>query len=144
MMFDEDDVNHMMNNNTRIPDGIINGSQYAQIFKTLSNSLENTDTQDFQSSIRWVMNCINECYENDSNLFSKERAADVVTSLAYLSMTLCNGIAELGYKNDFFEHQNSQVIPQLDKECETIPWYDFSDEIKKLAEQEKLEEEGDD
>jgi hypothetical protein len=141
MMFDEDDVNHMVNSNTRIPDGVINGSQYADIFKTLSEMLEKTNTKDFQESIRWVMGCINECYNNDDNLFSKEKAADVVTSLAYLAMTLCNGIDELGYKGDFFEHQNTEVIPQLFKECETIPWYDFSDDIKKLVEQEKLEEE---
>lgn len=132
-MFNEDDVTHMMNNQTRIPDGIINGKQYADIFKTLSNDLESTNPDDFQSGIRWIMNCVNACYE-DQNVWSKTKSADVVTALAYFSMTMLKGLIELGEAENYFTYQNEEVIPQLFSECETIPWYDFSEDIKRMAE----------
>lgn len=131
-MFNDDDVNHMMNSNTRVPDGVINGLQYAEIFKELNGYLESTDTQDFQSGIRWIMNCVNACYVEESTEFSKSRAADVVTALAYFCMTMQTGLTALGQAEEYFKHQNEEVIPQLFAECESIPWYDFSDEVKSL------------
>lgn len=143
-MFNDDDVNHMMNSNTRVPDGVINGLQYAEIFKELNGYLESTNTQDFQSGIRWIMNCVNACYEEESTEFSKSRAADVVTALAYFCMTMQTGLTALGQAEEYFRHQNEEVIPQLFAECESIPWYDFSEEVKMLAAMDNDDENGED
>jgi len=132
-MFNEDDYNHILNTQSMVPDGVINGSQYANIFKSLSNRLENINPLDFSSGIRWIMECVNECYEDGATEMSLSRASDVVTSLAYFCMTLHAAMIELGVSEEYFKHQNESVIPELFAECETIPWYDFSEKINMIT-----------
>lgn len=133
-MFDHDDYEDMVNSTSKVPDGIIDGTQYAKIFDTLNTMLENVKPGEYHSNILWVMNCINECYPDSEHgekvEFDKSRAADVVTSLAYFSMTMLAALDELGVRNEYFDHQKNTVIPQLFSECESIPWYDFTSQIK--------------
>lgn len=138
-MFDDNDYENMINTSIRVPDAIIDGRQYADIFKKLSDLLENTDGSQYESNILWIMRCVNECFEsNDSTgitSFSDSRAADVVTALAYFCMTMSVAMDDAGMKQQYFQHQNETVIPQLFSECETIPYYDFSKDIKALEDE---------
>ena len=138
MLFEDDDAAKLAGTSMRVPDGIIDGKQYAEIFRDLSGVLEKAHPGDYHANISWIMHCINECYEDNGNgvsEFSKSKAADVITALAYFSMTMSALLYDLEAKNGYFEHQNEVVIPQLMAECQTIPWYDLSDEVKKLTEQ---------
>jgi hypothetical protein len=137
-MFDEDDQERMMSNETRVPDGVIDGSAYAEIFVSLHNSLKkmNPDDQYF-SHVRWVMECINQCYEFEEGevaVFVKEKASDVVTALAYFTMTMHSALHQIGVLDQYIDHQEKEVIPQMLKECGAIPWYDFSKDLKNLEE----------
>lgn len=137
-MFDDSDQERMMADDTRIPDGVIDGSPYAKIFVSLHESLKKIqpDNQYF-SHVKWVMDCINECYdfvEGEVAVFVKEKASDVVTALAYFTMTMHSLLSEVGVLDDYFEHQDTKVIPQMMAECGAIPWYDMSDEIRAIEE----------
>lgn len=135
-MFDDNDYDNMINTGIRVPDAIIDGRQYAEIFKTLSEFLENTDGSKYESNILWIMRCINECFETDESTgvteFNQSKASDVVTALSYFCMTMSVAMDDAGMKEQYFQHQNETVIPQLFSECETIPYYDFSKDLKEL------------
>jgi hypothetical protein len=137
-MFDDNDQERMMANETRIPDGVIDGSAYAKMFTSLHESLRKIDCNNqYLSHVGWVMSCINHCYdfvEGEVAVFNKEKASDVVTVLAYFSMTMHSLLAEVGVLDDYFDHQDTKVIPQMMEECGAIPWYDMSGDIKALEE----------
>ena len=52
-MFSDDDA-EKMSFHGRIPDGIIDGSQYANIFETLFNALKEIDKEESISNMAWL------------------------------------------------------------------------------------------
>lgn len=133
-MFDDSDHEFMMHNEDRVPDGVIDGTHYAQKFVKLA-SLFGDIEDDFSSHIRWIMECVNECYDPDltgPESFSKEDAIDTVTVLSYMVMTMKTLLIRNGIHEEYVEYLNEEVVPKMVEECEAIPWYDFSEEIKKI------------
>lgn len=133
-MFSDDDA-EKMSFHGRIPDGIIDGSQYANIFETLFNALKEIDKEESISNMTWIMKCVNECYkDNGDNTSSVDasRATDTVTALAYFVMTLIRGIDDDDLQ-DYYRFHESEVIPDMNANAKTIPWYDILDEVKALV-----------
>jgi hypothetical protein len=132
-MFDDDDAERMMNTGS-IPDGIIDGSQYAEVFQNLISNMKEIDQESQVSNMTWVMRCVNECYqdnEDGTSTFSNTRASDTVTALGYFVMTLIRGLDE-EYLEEYFRFHDEEVIPDMVANAQTIPWYDIKDEVKAL------------
>lgn len=136
-MFNDDDAKHLFNAEQRIPDGIIDGTQYANIFKKLLDYIKKIDPESYISNITWIMSAMNECYRDDENITSveidKTKATDVVTALSYFVMTLV-GFMDKDNFEEYIRVQEEEVIPDLFKNAETIPYYDMSNEIKGMIE----------
>lgn len=136
-MFDDQDPERLANVDMTIPDGIIDGTQYANIMESLVNSLSELDTSQYVSGITWVMRCVNECYPteegSDQTKVSPSRATDAITALAYLVMTMTELIDDDDFK-DYITHQQNVVIPDLFESCKTIPYYDINDDVNRILE----------
>lgn len=136
-MFDDQDPERLANVDMTIPDGIIDGTQYANIMENIINSLSELDTSQYVSGITWVMRCVNECYPtdegSDQTKISPSRATDAVTALAYLVMTMTEVIDEDDFK-EYIRHQQEVVIPELYDGCKTIPYYDINDDVNRILE----------
>lgn len=136
-VFDDDDAENLVNADQRIPDGIIDGTQYAEIFKNLVGYMKKIKPESYISNISWVMSAMNECYkDNESGIGSeidKTRATDVVTALSYFVMTLITSMDEEVF-DEYIKIQEEEVIPDLFQNAETIPYYDMSNEINGLLE----------
>lgn len=136
-MFDNHDAEHLAGIDKRIPDGIIDGTQYAEIFSNLVEYMKKINPESYLSNITWIMSAMNECYSpvdngSDSGI-DKTRATDTITALSYFVMTL---IAILD-KEDFDEYiriQVEEIIPDLKTNAETIPYYNVEDEVKEIME----------
>ena len=105
-VFDDDDAKHLFNAEQRIPDGIIDGTQYANIFKNLLDHMKKLESESYLANITWIMSAMNECYGNEEHVniyeIDKTRATDVVTALSYFVMTLVNSLDQ----DDFKEYIN--------------------------------------
>lgn len=136
-MFDDQDPERLANVDMTIPDGIIDGTQYANIMESLVSSLSELNTSEYVSGITWVMRCVNECYptedDSDQTKVSPSRATDAVTALAYLVMTMTELIDEDDMR-DYIMHQQNVVIPDLFESCKTIPYYDINDDVNRIVE----------
>ena len=136
-VFDDDDAENLVNADQRIPDGIIDGTQYAEIFKNLVGYMKKIKPESYISNITWVMSAMNECYkDNESGIGSeidKTKATDVVTALSYFVMTLITSMDEEVF-DEYIKIQEEEVIPDLFQNAETIPYYDMSSEINGLLE----------
>ena len=136
-MFDDDDAKHLFNAEQRIPDGIIDGTQYANIFKNLLNHMKKLESESYLANITWIMSAMNECYGDEENgngsEIDKTRATDVITALSYFVMTLVNSFDEDDFQ-EYIRIQEEEVIPDLFENAETIPYYDMSKEIQELME----------
>ena len=133
LMFDDDDAKKM-SFTRRIPDGIIDGSQYANIFQKLFNDLKEIKQDDGISNMTWIMKCVNECYKDNNNGTSSvdaSQATDTVTALAYFVMTLIRGIDERDLE-EYYRFHEEEVIPDMMANAQTIPWYDIMDEVKAM------------
>ena len=136
-VFDDDDAENLFNAEQRIPDGIIDGTQYAVIFKNLVGHMKKLESESYMANITWIMSAMNECYEDDENgngtEIDKTRATDVITALSYFVMTLVNSMDEEVFE-EYIRIQEEEVIPDLFENAETIPYYDMSKEISGLLE----------
>lgn len=136
-VFDDDDAKYLFNAEQKIPDGIIDGTQYANIFKNLLSHMKKLESESYLSNITWIMSAMNECYGDEENgngsEIDKTRATDVITALSYFVMTLINSLDEDDFQ-EYIRIQEEEVIPDLFENAETIPYYDMSKEIEELME----------
>lgn len=136
-MFNDEDPERLANADMSIPDGIIDGTQYANILKNLIDNLGELDPSSYVSGITWVMRAVNECYpqgdEVDHTKVDASKATDAVTGLAYIILTMSEIIDEQDFK-DYIEHQKGTVIPELFESCETIPYYDINNDVNRIME----------
>jgi hypothetical protein len=136
-VFDDDDAESLFNADQRIPDGIIDGTQYAEIFKNLVGHMKKIKPESYMTNITWIMSAMNECYNDDENgngtEIDKTRATDVITALSYFVMTLITSMDEEVFE-EYIRIQEEEVIPDLFQNAETIPYYDMSKEISGLLE----------
>jgi hypothetical protein len=141
-MFDENDPELLASFDNSIPDGLIDGSQYAEIVQRLFFELKKLDPDNYLSSITWVMNCVNECYDGDSNQVNTTKAIDVVTALAYymISMTAAIDVHEW---DRFIEHQETVAIPELMEGASAMPFYDIKDDVENIMNVLEQMEQGD-
>jgi len=143
-VFDDDDAENLANADLRIPDGIIDGTQYAEIFSRLVGYMKEINPSSYVSNITWIMRTMNECYEDSENEDSANvivsRATDTVTALSYFVMTLITFIDT----DDFAEYirmQEEEVVPDLFDNAATIPFYDMKKEVNQMLK--FFDEEGD-
>jgi len=143
-VFDDDDAENLANADLRIPDGIIDGTQYAEIFSRLVGYMKEIDPTSYVSNITWIMRTMNECYEDSENEDGANvivsRATDTVTALSYFVMTLITFIDT----DDFAEYirmQEEEVVPDLFNNAATIPFYDMNKEVNQMLK--FFDEEGD-
>ena len=140
-MFDSDDINEMLNFKNRVPDGLIDGTTYAEIFTSITNMLDSIDSPEPKQAMMYIAHCINACYDIDSNgktTFSKNRAADAIVALAYHSMMMTVAMEQTGIKEEYFRYTIEEVLPILHEEAGAIPYYSFADEVRSIA---KMEDE---
>lgn len=133
-MFDDDDA-EKMSFKGRIPDGIIDGTQYSDIFQNIYAALKKIDKEDSISNVTWIMSCVNECYkDNGDNTSSVDnsKATDTVTALAYFVMTLIRGVDDEDL-DEYYRFHEEEVIPDMVANSKTIPWYDIMDEVKSMV-----------
>ena len=134
LVFDsDDDSKEMMDQDVRVPDAFIDGTQYANIFATTVDDLDKFVCNDFQSGLVWMMNCINNVYDEagDDGLsaINTHKCTDTITALSYMVMTLFNSVEDPAFKDEYVAHQKDTIIPSLFKNCKTIPYYDVLNEV---------------
>lgn len=130
-MFDENDPELLASFDNSIPDGLIDGSQYAEIVQRLFLELKKLNPENYLSSITWVMNCVNECYDAESNKVDSTKAVDVVTSLAYFMISMVSAI-EPDEWGKFIEHQEEVAIPELMESAGAMPFYDIKGDVENI------------
>jgi hypothetical protein len=133
-MFNDDDAENIINMDQRIPDGFIDGSNYARTIVSLIDALESMDDS-YLSSIQWMMTTINECYdeveENGkySSVFNVDKACDTVTALSYIIATTFSKLDD-EQREQFIDEHRKSVIPELLSNAETIPFYDIENDVE--------------
>ena len=136
-MFDDDDAENLVNAEIRIPDGIIDGTQYAEIFARLVRYMKEINPESYVSNITWIMKTMNECYEDSTDEngseIVKSRATDTITALSYFVMTLIASLGEEAFA-EYIRIQEEEVIPDLFDNASTIPFYDINKEVNGLLE----------
>ena len=131
-MFDDNDPEKLMRTDGRIPDGIIDGTQYAEILSRVIDNMSLLQDESYLSNITWIMKCVNECYEPDGNEFNKSRALDVVTSLSYLIMTMVMSIDGEEFIEDYIRDQKENILPELHSNAAVIPFYDINEDVNHI------------
>jgi hypothetical protein len=133
-LFNDDDPERLANFEGSVPDGFIDGSQYAKIVRNITGYISELKQDNYVSGITFVMKCVNECYEDDTgdenniSKVSKDRAIDTVTALSYFVLTLCEQLEE-DHLKEYVQHHYDQVLPELDSNSQTIPYYDISNDV---------------
>lgn len=122
-MFNDDDADKIANMDNLIPDGIIDGSQYAMIVSNIVGYLSEVEKGDYISGITWVMRCVNECYDPETNQVSTSRSTDVATAMSYVLLTMLDCVEDEAL-SEFIRIQKEEVIPELIESSTTIPYYD--------------------
>ena len=138
-LFNDDDPERLANFEGSIPDGFIDGSQYAKIVRNITGYIDDLKPDDYVSGITFVMKCVNECYEDDTgdesviSKISNDRAVDTVTALSYFVLTLCEQLEE-DHLKQYVQHHYDEVLPELDGNAQTIPFYDISSNVNDFIE----------
>lgn len=141
-MFDDDDPEMLASFDESIPDGIIDGTQYAHILKNLLVSLSELEPDSQVSGIRWVMQCVNECYDHSGqSVVSTTRSTDTVTALGYIIMTMLDVIDPEDF-NDYLDFQMNRVLPEVLSNAEAVPFYNISMDVDDVIKQ--IQESGED
>jgi hypothetical protein len=148
-LFDDDDAERLASFEGAIPDGIIDGRQYAGIVKNILEHLSELKADDYVSGMTFVMRCVNECYywdeESNSQKVNITKAVDTVTALSYYILTLRDIIHDDDFAH-FIQIQNDEVIPEIMSGAETIPYYDiskFDDAINGMLDMLEIDEDDD-
>ncbi len=133
-LFDDNDPERLANFSGAVPDGLIDGTQYAGIVDRISENLANLEPGDYLSSITFVMHCVNECYEpNASGAVVPSRATDTVTALAYFVMTMAEAM-DIDDLQEYIQYQRETVVPELNSTSTAIPFYDVTQDVKAVLE----------
>jgi hypothetical protein len=132
-MFDENDPEKLIRDESRVPDGLIDGTQYAEIFSRIVDYMDDIDSESYLSNITWIMKCVNECYSPDEPYqFDKSRSLDTVTALSYFIMTLIGAIDDQELIDNYIEVQRNEVVPDLNKNASIIPFYDVENDVNNI------------
>lgn len=132
-MFDDNDPEKLINDESRAPDGLIDGTQYAEIFSRLVENIADIKADSYLSNITFIMKSVNECYSPDDPYeFSKSRSLDAVTALSYFVMTLINSTDDSEFLERYIQVQREEVIPDLNKNAAIIPFYDLENDVNNI------------
>lgn len=131
-MFNDDDLKKILNTNELIPDGVIDGSQYAQIIGHIIDYLSQVEVGDYTSGVTWVMRCVNECYDPNTSKVDNSRATDVATALAYVLLTMLS-IVDEDDLYEFIRIQKDDIVPELIRTSDAVPYYDMTDEFSEIV-----------
>ena len=131
-MFNDDDLEKILNTSELIPDGVIDGSQYAQIIGNIVDYLSQIEVGDYTSGVTWVMRCVNECYDSNTGKVDNSRATDVATALAYVLLTMLS-IVDEDDLYEFIRIQKDDIVPELIRTADAVPYYDMTDEFSEIV-----------
>lgn len=126
-MFNDDDADKIAGMDNLVPDGLIDGSQYADITANIIEYLSDVKKGDYISGITWVMRCVNECYDPETNQVSTTRSTDVATAMSYVLLTLLDCVEDY-HLEEFIRIQREEVMPELKETSTSIPYYDTMNE----------------
>lgn len=132
-MFDDQDPEKVADFDKRVPDGLIDGTQYAEILSNIIENMNKLKQDSYLSNITWIMDCVNESYQkNEPYEFDKTKSLDVITSLSYIVMTLVSAIDDPDFIDNFIEIQKNEVLPDLNSNASMIPFYDIENEVNNI------------
>jgi len=132
-MFDDNDPEKLINDESRVPDGLIDGTQYAEIFSRLVDNIADIKNDSYLSNITFVMKSVNECYSHDEPYqFDKTRALDTVTALSYFVMTLVTSNDDTDFIEKYIDIQRKDIIPDLNMNAKIIPFYDIQEDVDNI------------
>lgn len=127
-MFDDGDAERLADTFGRVPDGVFDASQYGQIFENIFCCIENIDFNSPTTGIQFMMNCINECYDNDFNDFNNSKATDVIIALSYFVINSLSSFEEDSLE-EFMRIHRDEVIPNAIEETKALPFYDIKNDV---------------
>ena len=135
-MFDKDDPERLAQHSDSVPDGLIDGTQYAQIIENITDALTNLKMNDYVSGITFVMNCVNQCYDADSKgVINPLKAVDTATALAYFVMSLADALDQVDPEllEEYIQHHQDVVVPQINANKTALPFYNSDcDTVKRM------------
>lgn len=127
-IFDDNDFNSVQKALTEMPDGMIDGSHYYELFCDFLEHLERLDILDSESKVKFMMGVINHVYtfdENDEKVFNGQYITDLVSCLCFHLMTLI----QIGYtfnydfKNQYVMYLQEEVMPVVKEETKSMPYW---------------------
>lgn len=119
--FDEKDFEKIIGQDfDDIPDGVVDGTQYINMFEGIVNDLSMLDLDDDKSRILFMMRIIN--HIDHSN---EESSYEVISALCYHIISLM-GIGEQmhdGFVKQYIDSLYAEVIPSLKTESGSMPYW---------------------
>lgn len=105
-----------------VPDGIVDASDYHQLLKQITAYLEETDYEDPTSRMVAMMNVINLCHQDESNI-DENKVYGVSIGLMYHIQTMFGGMVQED-RDEYFQHIKQEILPVFEAESSMLPYYE--------------------
>ena len=126
-MFNNEDFDQIKKMMTDIPDGILDGSDAHQMLEAVTDILSETDFSSDESRMEMMMNCINLCFEGQSDEaeITEDRVFGVILGLTFnYSNIICNLQYDGFNTQSYFSYLKSDVLPTMAEESKNLPYWD--------------------
>lgn len=124
-LFSEDDFKKIKKSELDMPDGLVDGNHYLEVFQDFAKYLEELDVTDYESKVKFMMNIVNPVFVGDTEEVNTVYVFDLITCMSFHIVQLivsANGFNE-EFKNKYIEILHDDIIPSVKSECEGIPYW---------------------
>jgi hypothetical protein len=121
-LFGDDDFEKFIEKSTNsVPDGVVDGTSYINIFSNFANYLAMLDPEDEQSRVLFMMNTMNLIDNNDPT-----SAYEVLSACCYHVVTLLSAgiFYNENFKEIYMKMVYDEIIPNLSENASTMPYWD--------------------
>lgn len=125
-VFSENDFGTINRSQAEMPDGLVDGGRYFEVFKSLAKELGSLDIEDYESKIQFMMNIVNPIYVDDEGEnIDKSYVFDLITCLSFHVIQLLVTSSDFveDFKNKYIDIIESDIMPSLENECKALPYW---------------------
>lgn len=123
--FSSDDYENIDKTN-QVPDGLIQGDHYYNVFENFLTELEFLDLFDYQSKVRFMMNIVNPVTNNDGNIVDANYVFDLITCMSFhiVQLFLSGENTFDSFKERYLKAIREDILPVIKAECEALPYWE--------------------
>lgn len=120
-VFDESDFDGVGKKEKEIPDGLIDGSGYVDVFKYLLTHLENLEVDNYESKVKFMMNLVNPVYRENNDSPDMTYVFNLITAMSFHLVHL---LQVAGGSDDYAYAVREQILPHIEREAQAIPYWE--------------------